>query len=32
MLADALSRHFTDGEVEKICSGNVLRVLRDVIG
>lgn len=32
LLADALSRHFTDGEVEKICSGNVLRVLRDVIG
>ena len=32
MLADALSRHFADDEVEKICSGNVLRAFRDVFG
>jgi len=31
-LVDALSRHFTSDEVEKICQGNAMRVLRDVIG
>jgi membrane dipeptidase len=32
MLVDGLCRAFTDGEVEKICNGNVLRVIRDVAG
>ena len=31
-LVDALSGCFTDGEIEKICRGNVLRLFRDVIG
>ena len=31
-LVDALSERFTDGEIEKICRGNVLRLFRDVIG
>ena len=28
-LADAFSKHFTASEVEKICSGNALRVIRE---
>lgn len=31
-LVDALSQRFTDGEIEKICWTNVLRLFRDVIG
>ena len=31
-LRDAMSACFTDGEIEKICRGNVLRLFRDVIG
>ena len=31
-LVDALSARFTDGEIEKICRLNVLRLFRDVIG
>ena len=33
LLADGLSRGgFTDDEIDKILSGNVLRVIRDAIG
>ena len=32
MLTDALGRRFTPSEMDKICGGNALRVLRDVIG
>ena len=28
-IADALGRHFTAAEVDKICSGNALRVIRE---
>jgi len=31
-LVDALGSCFTDGEIEKICRGNALRLFRDVIG
>lgn len=31
-LVDALSERFTDGEIEKICWTNALRLFRDVIG
>lgn len=31
VLVDALCRAFTENEVEKICNGNVLRVIRDVV-
>lgn len=32
MIADGLSRFFTDDEVEKICWKNALRVIHEVIG
>ena len=32
LLKEALNRHFTADEVDKICGGNVLRLLRDVVG
>lgn len=31
-LVDALGSVFTDGEIEKICRGNALRLFREVIG
>ena len=31
-LAEGLTRWFTHDEVDKICSGNALRVIRDVVG
>ncbi len=31
MIIDALSRHFTDDEIDKICSGNMLRVIRETM-
>ena len=32
MIIDALTKHFTDDEIDKICSGNMLRVIKDNIG
>ena len=31
-ILNAIERHFSDGEIEKICRGNALRILRDVVG
>lgn len=31
-LLAQMEKYFTDDEIDKICNGNVLRVLRDVIG
>lgn len=31
-LLERMEKHFTDDEIEKICNGNALRVIRDVIG
>lgn len=31
MIIDALSRHFTDDEIDKICNGNMLRVIRETM-
>lgn len=30
-IADAMTRYFTDDEIDKICSGNALRVIKDCI-
>lgn len=32
LIVDALGKHFTASQVDKICSGNVLRVMKDCIG
>lgn len=31
-LAEAMNKHFTADEIDKICTGNALRMFRDVIG
>ena len=31
-ILNAMERHFSDGEIEKICRGNAMRILRDVVG
>ena len=31
-ILNAIERHFSDGEIEKICRGNAMRILRDVAG
>ncbi len=32
MLLSALSKHFTDDQLDKICNGNALRILRENLG
>ncbi len=32
LLLNALSKHFTDDQLDKICNGNALRVLKDNLG
>ena len=32
LILKALERHFSTGEIEKICCGNAMRILRDVVG
>ena len=31
LIVDALKPHFTDDEIDKICSGNMLRLIRDTL-
>lgn len=31
-ILNAMERHFSGGEIEKICRGNAMRILRDVVG
>ena len=31
LIVDALRPHFTDDEIDKICSGNMLRLIRDTL-
>ena len=31
LIVDALKPHFTDDEIDKICSGNMLRLMRDTL-
>lgn len=31
LIVDALAEHFTDDEIEKICNGNMLRLIRDTL-
>ncbi|MBR6555243.1 MAG: dipeptidase [Clostridia bacterium] len=32
LLVDALGKHFSDDQIDKICSGNALRIMQDCIG
>ena len=31
LIVDALKPHFTDDEIDKICNGNMLRLIRDTL-
>lgn len=31
LIVDALTQHFTDDEIEKICNGNMLRLIRETM-
>ena len=32
LLVDALGKHFSADQIDKICSGNALRIMKDCIG
>ena len=32
LLVDAMGKHFSDDQIDKICNGNALRVMKDCIG